>query len=71
MPNAWNDTPYWVIRVTADISKDHGDTRNPRLGELLDRIARGNRLYETDVELWMVTGDGKRLMPRQEPAVEK
>ncbi|MEM8874658.1 MAG: hypothetical protein AAGD32_10410 [Planctomycetota bacterium] len=53
VPGAWNDTPYWVIRVTKDISKDHGDTRNPRLGELVDRIARGNRLYDTDAELWM------------------
>lgn len=53
VPDAYNDTPFWVVRVSADISKDHGDVRNPVFTELIRRIFRLNRLYETDKQLVM------------------
>ncbi len=53
--NAYNDTPFWIVRVTSDISKDHSDTRNPVLGGLIREIGTMNRLYNTDVQTWMVT----------------
>ena len=53
---AWNDTPYWVIRVTEEISSGHSDTDNPRINELLDRISALNGLHETEVEPWLLRG---------------
>jgi len=53
---AFNDTPYWIIQVSSEISKDHGDTNNPMLSELLTQISQMNRLYETGVQTWMLTG---------------
>lgn len=57
VPGAWNDTPFWVVRVTRDISADHNDTKNPRMGALVDRISQLNRVYEAGVQTWMLTGD--------------
>ena len=34
----YNDTPYWVIRVTPDICANHGDIANPRLNELIQQL---------------------------------
>jgi hypothetical protein len=53
---AYNDTPFWIIQVTSDISRDHGDTRNPMLAKLIDQISELNRVYETDVQVWMRVG---------------
>ena len=55
IPNAYNDTPYWVIQTTADIIKDHIDIRNPKLDELLNQISELNELYSTEVQTWMFT----------------
>ncbi len=57
VPGAWNDTPYWVIRVSQDISANHSDISNPRLAALMDRIIDLNRIYESGVQTWMLTGD--------------
>ncbi|MEM1167437.1 MAG: hypothetical protein AAGI30_14250 [Planctomycetota bacterium] len=58
VPGAYNDTPFWIIQVTPDISKDHGDIRNPRFGELVRKIYRLNRLYETDIQTWVFRNPG-------------
>lgn len=55
VPGAYNDTPFWIIQVSGDICRDHGDTRNPMLARLIDEISRLNRLYDADVQAWMVT----------------
>ncbi|MEO1130834.1 MAG: hypothetical protein AAFX05_14165 [Planctomycetota bacterium] len=55
IPGAYNDTPFWVIQVTRDISRDHSDTRNPVLGRLIAQIVDLNQIYETDVQTWMTT----------------
>ncbi|WP_428389260.1 hypothetical protein [Mucisphaera sp.] len=51
---AYNDTPFWVIRVTKDICADHNDTRNPMLGRLIEQVSGLNSLYESDVSTWLV-----------------
>jgi hypothetical protein len=61
IPGAYNDTPFWIIRVTSDISSNHSDTRNPRLRELIDRISRLNGLYDTSVQTWMTTHRDTRV----------
>jgi len=53
VPGAYNDTPFWVIQVTTDICRDHGDTRNPMLARLIEQISLLSGLYETDVQTWM------------------
>jgi len=57
IPGAYNDTPFWVVRVSEDIIADHGDTSNPLVNELVGRIVRMNRIYDTDVQTWMVRGN--------------
>jgi hypothetical protein len=54
VPNAYNNTSFWVIQVTAEICRDHNDLRNPLFGRLVDKISRLNRLYDTDVQSWML-----------------
>ncbi|MEM1186688.1 MAG: hypothetical protein AAGI53_17000 [Planctomycetota bacterium] len=48
IPGAYNDTPAWIIQVSPEISRDHGDIRNPRFSELLDILAQMNRTYDSD-----------------------
>jgi len=55
VPGAWNDTPFWVIRVDREISSGHGDIRNPRYGALIERLFRLNRGYQTGVKTWLRT----------------
>ena len=54
-PGAYNDTPFWIIQVTSDISRDHCDTRNPMLNKLIDQVFHLNHVYETGVHTWMLT----------------
>jgi len=53
VPGAYNDTPYWVVQVTADICKDHGDIHNPRFVDLLAKLTELNEFYDTTVETWL------------------
>lgn len=56
VPNAYNDTPFWVVKVPASISSGHSDTNSDEMRDLLNQIARLSRVYETDVQTLMVTG---------------
>ncbi|HMP83429.1 MAG TPA: hypothetical protein PKA41_12075, partial [Verrucomicrobiota bacterium] len=38
VPDRYNDTPYWVIRTTAEICANHGDINNPRMNELMMQL---------------------------------
>jgi hypothetical protein len=52
-PNAWNDTPFWVIRVSSEISRDHGDVNNPLFRQLTAQLLQANEVYRTDLETWV------------------
>ena len=54
IPGAFNDTPFWVIRVSEEISKDHNDVSNPVYGRLIEQLIQMNEVYRTDLESWMV-----------------
>ena len=54
VPGAYNDTPFWIIQVTSDICRDHGDMANPILNKLIDQLCDLNRLYETGVHTWIL-----------------
>ena len=45
VPGRYNDTPYWVIRVTPEICASHGDLANPRLNELIEQLLEMNDTY--------------------------
>lgn len=53
VPGAYNDTPYWIVQVSADICKDHGDIFNDRYNALYRRILHLNRIFETGVQTWV------------------
>lgn len=67
VPGAYNDTPFWVIQVTSDISQNHGDTSNEKLNALLGQLLELNRLYETDVQTWMVTAPVRNRSETAQP----
>lgn len=54
IPGAFNDTPFWVIQVSKEISKDHSDFSNPFYGRLIEQLIELNQVYRTDVETWMI-----------------
>ena len=45
VPNRYNDTPYWVIRVPKEICRDHGDINNPRMNELVELLLHMREAY--------------------------
>lgn len=53
IPGAFNDTPFWVIQVSRDISRDHGDVNNPVYGQLIEQLIALNQVYRTDLASWM------------------
>lgn len=55
VPGAWNDTPFWIVRVSREISRDHGEVNNAMYGKLIQAIIRLNRVYEADVETWITS----------------
>lgn len=54
VPEAYNDTPFWIIRASPEISANHGDIYNPRFLSLAESLTRLNSVYATDVETWIV-----------------
>lgn len=58
IPGAINDTPFWVIEVSKDISKDHGDVDNPIYGKLIEQLIELNEVYRTDIDSWLVRSTG-------------
>lgn len=57
IPNRYNDTPYWVIRVTEDICRSHGDISNPRMNELIEMLLRMRDAYSASNWPQLVVGN--------------
>lgn len=55
--DAWNDTPFWIIQVSKEISTNHDDVGNPNLGQLLNEISELNGVYDADIQTWLIRGD--------------
>ena len=53
--DAYNDTPFWIINVSSEISDSHGDIHNPRFAKLIERLIHANGLFDKDVETWITT----------------
>jgi len=53
VPNAYNDTPFWIIQVTKEISSGHSDVNGPKFIELLRRFISLNRLYDSTSKTWL------------------
>jgi len=53
VPNSYNDTPFWVIQVSDEISSGHSDVYNDRFDELVRRLIQKNRLYNTKAQTWL------------------
>jgi len=52
---AYNDTPFWIIRVTKEICNSHNDLNNPNLGILLTDLYERNGTYDTGVRASITT----------------
>ena len=61
LPGRWNDTPFWVFQVPAEISRDHGDIDGPLWGGLMLQLMEGNRVFDPDVRMLLAAtaSDGK------------
>ena len=57
VPGRWNDTPFWVFRVPAEISRNHGDIDGPLWGRLMLRLMEGNRVFDPTVRMLLTVGD--------------
>lgn len=59
VPGAYNDTPFWIVQTSAEISNAHGDIHNPRFLLLLEYLTELNDFYDADVQTWIrTTGAG-------------
>ena len=54
IPGAFNDTPFWVIQVSKEISKDHSDVANPTYASMIEQLIELNRVYRTDLQAWLI-----------------
>ncbi|MCU0303726.1 MAG: hypothetical protein MUC56_06690 [Thermoanaerobaculales bacterium] len=57
IPGRWNDTPFWVFQVPAEISRNHGDIDGPLWGRLMLRLLEGNRVFDPSVRMLLTVGD--------------
>lgn len=51
--NAFNDTPFWIVQVTEEISANHGDIRNERFRSLIELLLEKNEVYGAGVQTWI------------------
>jgi len=45
VPDAYNDTPFWIVQTSPEICKDHGDIYNDRFLSLVQQITEFTGLY--------------------------
>ena len=57
VPDAFNTTPFWVIRASRDISRSHGDIYNRYFIDLVQEVTQLNRVYDSSVQTW-IRADG-------------
>ncbi|MEM1330949.1 MAG: hypothetical protein AAGG07_10340 [Planctomycetota bacterium] len=53
VPGAFNTTPFWIVQTTGEICADHGDIYNEHFLDLVEQLAKLNRLYDTSVQTWL------------------
>jgi pimeloyl-ACP methyl ester carboxylesterase len=57
VPDRYNDTPYWVIRTTAEICAHHSDINNPRMNELILQLLALRNAYTAACRIRLVAGN--------------
>ena len=53
IPDAYNDTPFWIVQTSAEICRDHGDIYNEHFVELMEQVTKMNGLYDVERETWI------------------
>ena len=51
IPGRWNDTPFWVFQVPAEVSANHGDISSPLWSRLMLELMDRNEVFDPDLEL--------------------
>jgi len=57
-PGRWNDTPFWVFQVPAEVSSGHGDISSPLWGGLMLQLMERNEVFNPDLELRLAGASG-------------
>jgi len=63
LPGRWNDTPYWVFQVPAEISRNHGDIDGPMWGRLMLQLMEGNSVFDPDDRLLLAATSSDGASP--------
>ncbi|MEM6672004.1 MAG: hypothetical protein AAF726_04130 [Planctomycetota bacterium] len=66
VPGSMNDTPFWILSVSREISAGHEDVFGPYFMELIERLTKLNRVYDSDLQTWVRTRGFEADLP-QEP----
>jgi len=53
IPDAYNNTPFWIVQTSEELCRDHGDIYNSKFQRLVEKITKLNRLYDTSVQTWI------------------
>ncbi|MEL6796622.1 MAG: hypothetical protein AAFO89_07325, partial [Planctomycetota bacterium] len=53
IPDAYNDTPFWIVQTSAEICRDHGDIYNEHFVEPMEQVTKMNGLYDVERETWI------------------
>jgi hypothetical protein len=51
VPGRWNDTPFWVFQLPAEVSGGHGDISSPLWGRLMFDLMERNEVFDPELEL--------------------
>ena len=54
-----DELPYWVIRVSDEISSGHSDVTNPWVNTLITDLMDRNHVFDPDIQLALQTGGSK------------
>jgi hypothetical protein len=57
LPGRWNDTPFWVFQVPAEISRNHNDIDGPLWDRLMLRLMESNCVFDPNVRLLLTVAD--------------
>jgi hypothetical protein len=55
LPGRWNDTPFWVFQVPAEISSGHSDIESPLWWRTMLRLMEANEVFDPELELRLAT----------------
>lgn len=53
VPYSYNDTPFWVVEASEEISSGHSDVYNKKFDQLVRKLIELNRSYDSMAQTWL------------------